>query len=117
MLSMASCISAPALTGLDKAAPLEVHGILKLADGRLERVAAPWLISAEGAHSLVRTTLHLPFEGHMREEQYALGDLLVASDLPDNDIQTFSSDHGFLGLFPMGGKHFRLSPPIRSANL
>jgi 2-polyprenyl-6-methoxyphenol hydroxylase-like FAD-dependent oxidoreductase len=85
-----------------------VQGILKLADGSLERVAAPWLISAEGAHSLVRTTLDLPFEGHTREEQYALGDLLVAGDLPDSDIQIFSSDHGFMALFPMGGEHFRL---------
>jgi 2-polyprenyl-6-methoxyphenol hydroxylase-like FAD-dependent oxidoreductase len=85
-----------------------VQGILKLADGSLERVAAPWLISAEGAHSLVRTTLDLAFEGHTREEQYALGDLLVAGDLPDSDIQIFSSDHGFMALFPMGGEHFRL---------
>jgi 2-polyprenyl-6-methoxyphenol hydroxylase-like FAD-dependent oxidoreductase len=85
-----------------------VQGILKLADGSLERIAAPWLISAEGAHSLVRTTLDLPFEGHTRDEQYALGDLLVAGDLPDSDIQIFSSDHGFMALFPMGGEHFRL---------
>src|SRR6266446_869721 len=85
-----------------------VQGILKLADGSVERVAAPWLISAEGAHSLVRTTLDLPFEGHTREEQYVLGDLLVAGDLPDSDILIFSSDHGFMGLFPMGGEHFRL---------
>ena len=85
-----------------------VQGILKLADGSLKRVAAPWLISAEGAHSIVRTTLDLPFEGHTREDQYALGDLLVAGDLPDSDIQIFSSDHGFMGLFPMGGEHFRL---------
>jgi 2-polyprenyl-6-methoxyphenol hydroxylase-like FAD-dependent oxidoreductase len=85
-----------------------VQGILKLADGSLERVAAPWLISAEGAHSLVRTTLDLPFEGHTRDEQYALGDLLVTGDLPDSDICIFSSDHGFMGLFPMGGAHFRL---------
>jgi 2-polyprenyl-6-methoxyphenol hydroxylase-like FAD-dependent oxidoreductase len=79
-----------------------VQAILKLADGSVEQVAAPWLISAEGAHSLVRTTLDLPFEGHTREEQYVLG------DLPDSDIYIFSSDHGFMGLFPMGGEHFRL---------
>jgi 2-polyprenyl-6-methoxyphenol hydroxylase-like FAD-dependent oxidoreductase len=84
------------------------QAILKLADGSLERVAAPWLISAEGAHSLVRATLDLPFEGHTREEQYALGDLLVAGTLPDSDFHLFSSDHGFMGLFPMGGEHFRL---------
>src|SRR5260370_38457196 len=76
-----------------------VQGILKLADGSLERVAAPWLISAEGAHSLVRTTLDLPFEGHTREEQYALGDLPLAGDLPSRHIQLFSADHGCMALF------------------
>src|SRR6516225_4860552 len=36
-------------------------------------------------------TLDLPFEGHTRGEQYALGDLLVTGDLPDSDISIFSS--------------------------
>jgi 2-polyprenyl-6-methoxyphenol hydroxylase-like FAD-dependent oxidoreductase len=84
------------------------QAILKLANGRLQRFAAPWLISAEGAHSLVRTTLDLPFEGHTRDEQYALGDLLVAGNLPNSDFHIFSSDHGFMALFPMGGERFRL---------
>jgi len=84
------------------------QAILKLADGRLQRVAAPWLISAEGAHSLVRTTLDLPFEGHTRDEEYALGDLLVAGNLPNSDFHIFSSEHGFMALFPMGGERFRL---------
>ena len=69
---------------------MRAQAILKLADGRLQRVAAPWLISAEGAHSLVRTTLDLPFEGHTRDEQYALGDLLVAGNLPNSDFHIFS---------------------------
>jgi 2-polyprenyl-6-methoxyphenol hydroxylase-like FAD-dependent oxidoreductase len=84
------------------------QAILKLADGRLQQVAAPWLISAEGAHSLIRTTLDVQFEGHTREEQYALGDLLVAGNLPNSDFHIFSSDHGFMALFPMGGERFRL---------
>jgi 2-polyprenyl-6-methoxyphenol hydroxylase-like FAD-dependent oxidoreductase len=76
-----------------------VQGILKLADGSLERVAAPWLISTEGAHSLVRTTLDLPFEGHTREEQYALGDLLVSGDLPDSgDAAHIHSPAGAQGM-------------------
>jgi 2-polyprenyl-6-methoxyphenol hydroxylase-like FAD-dependent oxidoreductase len=84
------------------------QAILKLADGRLQRVAAPWLISAEGAHSLVRSTLDLPFEGRTRDEEYALGDLLVAGNLPNSDFHIFSSEHGFMALFPMGGERFRL---------
>jgi hypothetical protein len=69
---------------------MRAQAILKLADGRLQRVAAPWLISAEGAHSLVRTTLDVPFEGHTRDEQYVLGDLLVAGNLPNSDFHIFS---------------------------
>jgi len=63
-------------------------------------------------------TLDLPFEGHTRGEQYALGDLLVTGDLPDSDISIFSSDHGFMGLFPLGGEHFRLiaSNPLSKAS-
>ncbi len=98
-----------------------VSAVLKHRDGGLERVAAPWLIGADGAHSLVRTTLDLPYEGHTREERYALGDLLIDGDLPDSDFHIFSSEHGFMGLFPIGGNHFRLiasnplSPPGKDA--
>jgi 2-polyprenyl-6-methoxyphenol hydroxylase-like FAD-dependent oxidoreductase len=88
--------------------PSPVHAVLARQDGGLERMATPWLIGAEGAHSLIRTTLDLPYEGHTREEQYALGDLLIESSLEDTDFHIFSSEHGFMGLFPMGGEHFRL---------
>ncbi|MCJ2072463.1 FAD-dependent oxidoreductase [Methylobacterium sp. J-030] len=84
------------------------HAVLEGPDGALERVAAPWIIAAEGAHSLVRTTLDLPFEGHTRTEDYALGDLKIDGALADTDFHIFSSEHGFMGLFPMGGEHFRL---------
>ena len=89
-------------------APSPVEATLRHRDGRLEQVATPWLISAEGAHSIVRTTVDLQFEGHTREEQYALGDVRIDGDLTDTDFHIFSSEHGFMGLFPMGGDHFRL---------
>ncbi len=85
-----------------------VSAVLRLPDGSLENVTAPWLIGAEGAHSLVRTTLDLAFEGKTREEHHALGDLLIDGGLSDTDLHIFSSEHGFMGLFPMGGEHFRL---------
>ena len=46
--------------------PRLVTVVLRHADGRLEEATAPWLIDAEGAHSIVRTTLALPFEGRPR---------------------------------------------------
>ena len=88
--------------------PNPVRVVLRHADGRLEQAQAPWLISAEGAHSTVRATLDLPFEGKTRDEQYALGDLHIDGELAETDLHIFSSEHGFLGLFPMGNRRFRL---------
>src|SRR4029077_12775210 len=88
--------------------PNPVRFVLRHADGRLEQAQAPWLISAEGAHSTARATLDLPFEGKSREEQYALGDLHIDGELAETDLHIFSSAHGFLGLFPMGNRRFRL---------
>ena len=88
--------------------PTPVRVVLRHADGRLEQAQAPWLISAEGAHSIVRATLDLPFEGKTRDEQYALGDLHIDGELAETDLHIFSSEHGFLGLFPMGNRRFRL---------
>jgi 2-polyprenyl-6-methoxyphenol hydroxylase-like FAD-dependent oxidoreductase len=94
--------------------PNPVKVVLRHAAGRLEEARAPWLISAEGAHSTVRSTLDLPFEGKTRDEQYVLGDLHLDGDLVETDFHIFSSGHGFLGLFPMGNRRFRLiaSNPI-----
>ncbi len=88
--------------------PNPVKAVLRHPDGRMERAEAPWLISAEGAHSSVRATLDLPFEGRTFESNYALGDLYADGDLPEADMQIFTSDRGFLAVFPLGGRHFRL---------
>ena len=85
-----------------------VTGILKHADGSLEEVQTEYLIDCEGAHSVSRTTLDLQFAGKTRKESYALGDLYIDGDLADSDFHIFSSERGFLGLFPMGKRHFRL---------
>ena len=91
-----------------------VTAVLQHGDESIERFPCSYMIAAEGAHSIVRATLGLSFEGKSLEEQYALGDLYVDGDIVDSDLQTFSSEHGFLGLFPMGNRRFRLiaSNPI-----
>jgi 2-polyprenyl-6-methoxyphenol hydroxylase-like FAD-dependent oxidoreductase len=95
-----------------------VKVVLRHADGRLEQAQASYLISAEGAHSMVRTTLDLQFEGKTRDEQYVLGDLHIDGELAHTDFHIFSSEHGFMGLFPMGARRFRLfaSNPISTPN-
>jgi 2-polyprenyl-6-methoxyphenol hydroxylase-like FAD-dependent oxidoreductase len=99
--------------------PNPVKVVLRHADGRLEQAQAPWLIDAGGAHSTVRTTLALAFEGRTFDQTYALGDLLVDGDLAEDEFHLFSTEHGstahgFLGLFPLGQRRFRIiagTPP------
>jgi 2-polyprenyl-6-methoxyphenol hydroxylase-like FAD-dependent oxidoreductase len=95
-----------------------VRAILKHRDGSLEEVSCEYLIDSEGAHSISRTTFNLQFEGKTREESYALGDLYVNGDLPATDFHIFSSQFGFMGLFPMGERRFRLiaSNPLSKPN-
>ena len=89
---------------------------LKHSDGTLEEITVDYLIDCEGAHSISRTTLNLQFAGKTRDESYALGDLYIDGDLADSNFHIFSSTHGFMGLFPMGNRRFRLiaSNPIGS---
>ncbi len=88
--------------------PSPVKVVLRHAGGNLEEALAPWLIDAEGAHSTARTTLGLPFEGRTMDETYALGDVLVEGGLSEDDFHLYSTRFGFMGLFPLGRRRFRI---------
>jgi 2-polyprenyl-6-methoxyphenol hydroxylase-like FAD-dependent oxidoreductase len=84
-----------------------VKAVLRNSEGALEELEAAYLISAEGAHSMVRRTLNLQFQGKSLEQSYALADLHLDGDLPDDELSIFTAEHGFLAVFPMGERHFR----------
>lgn len=85
-----------------------ITAILHHKDGGNEEVHASYLIDAEGAHSIVRATLGLGFQGKTFDQNYLLADLFADSELSGTDFHIFSSEHGFLALFPMGNRRFRL---------
>lgn len=98
--------------------PSPVRAVLRHPNGALEEANAPWLISAEGAHSVVRTTLDLQFEGKTLDTTFALADVRMDGDLPETDFHAFSSEHGSLILFPFGGDRVRLvasDPPEKGS--
>jgi 2-polyprenyl-6-methoxyphenol hydroxylase-like FAD-dependent oxidoreductase len=86
----------------------KLTAVLRRADGSLEQFECSYLIDAEGAHSIGRGTIGLHFEGKSHVESYALGDLHIDSDLAETDFHIFSSEHGFMSMFPMGGRRFRV---------
>ena len=86
----------------------KLTAVLQHRDGSLEKFECSYLIDAEGAHSTARGTVGLHFEGKPLVEDYTLGDLYIDGDLVETDFHIFSSVHGFISLFPMGGRRFRL---------
>jgi 2-polyprenyl-6-methoxyphenol hydroxylase-like FAD-dependent oxidoreductase len=94
--------------------PNPVEAVLRHADGRLEEMRTSWLIAADGAHSLVRRTLDLPFEGKAMDAEFVLGDMRVEGALAASDFHIFSSAHGMMGMFPYGDGRFRIvaSTPV-----
>jgi pentachlorophenol monooxygenase len=62
----------------------DAHRVTVTLDGDVgeQTVRAGYLIGADGAHSIVRKTLDLTFEGAAFEEQYMLGDVEVDWSVP-----------------------------------
>jgi 2-polyprenyl-6-methoxyphenol hydroxylase-like FAD-dependent oxidoreductase len=88
--------------------PSGVTSSLEHTDGSLEQLGVAYMVDAEGAHSIVRSSLGLDFKGSTFNQNYLLGDVHVDGQLVSSDFHIFSSEHGFMGLFPMGGSEFRL---------
>ncbi|MFE5595876.1 FAD-dependent monooxygenase [Streptomyces sp. NPDC056549] len=55
---------------------------LRTASGADEELRVPYLIGCDGAHSVVRKTLGLSYEGGAFQEAYMLGDVVADWDLP-----------------------------------
>jgi len=76
-------------------------------DGSTEEVRVPWILGCDGAHSVVRKTLGLPFEGSTYEQRIVQADVRV--DFPhavhDDEISIFLGPGGMLAFFPLPGEH------------
>ena len=85
-----------------------VQVTLRKANGSLEELNAAYLIDAEGAHSVVRHSMDLPFKGASLLNSYALADLYIDGDLPEDQLSIFVPESGLLAAFPMGHRRFRI---------
>lgn len=81
---------------------------IKGPENPVETFSASYLISAEGAHSIARTKLGIEFAGKTMGQNYALGDLHIKGDIPEDELSIFLGKKGFLAVFPLTGQRFRL---------
>jgi 2-polyprenyl-6-methoxyphenol hydroxylase-like FAD-dependent oxidoreductase len=83
--------------------------VLQHADGRLEQIAADYVIGCDGAHSAVRNLAGIDFPGSTYPDECLLGDVEMRWRLPDDQLSICPAADGVLLAFPLPGQHhFRI---------
>lgn len=78
-------------------------------DGRNEATTADWLIGCDGAHSLIRHRLAMPFEGNIVPGTFVLADVHVSGlDLPEDEFPIFWHRNGMVAFFPIDKTRYRV---------
>lgn len=92
-----------------------VSATLRHPDGRNEQVRCAWLLGCDGAHSAVRHTLGLPFEGAPEPSDWILADIHVQGPLPADEVTIHFSPSGLLVFFPIEPHRFRVVADLGAA--
>jgi 2-polyprenyl-6-methoxyphenol hydroxylase-like FAD-dependent oxidoreductase len=72
-----------------------------------ERLRVAYLLGCDGAHSIVRKHLQVPFEGSTYDNDFLQVDCKVRWEYPDNVGQGFFTDEGVIVCLPLGQGTFR----------
>ncbi len=79
-----------------------VKTVLRHADGRDEVLESDWLVGCDGAHSVVRHGLGLPFEGNTLQSDWMLADIHLAGyPFPESEMAIYWHEDGVLVVFPI----------------
>ncbi|MCO5937246.1 FAD-dependent monooxygenase [Mucilaginibacter sp. RB4R14] len=60
-----------------------------------------YVVGADGAHSVVRKQLAIPFNGDTYQHKFFLADVKLASEMPDDILNMFLAKNSFAAFFPM----------------
>lgn len=84
--------------------------IATLQSGRsILTLSCDYLVGADGAHSVVRKQLAIPFTGDTYQHKFYLADVVLGNQIDGEQINLFLGEKGFAGFFPMPeDKAFRI---------
>jgi 2-polyprenyl-6-methoxyphenol hydroxylase-like FAD-dependent oxidoreductase len=86
----------------------KVEAWLRFAEGADEKVEVDYLLGCDGAHSTVRHTTGITFDGEQYAEGFATFDVHVDWAIPDEELSIFVAEEGMLACFPLGEKRYRI---------
>lgn len=75
--------------------------IIQYADGRLEHYQPQWTVGCDGAHSTIRHSLSIPFEGEAYQEIFLITDVKAETPLFRNAPHGFFTKFGIVLVMPL----------------
>jgi 2-polyprenyl-6-methoxyphenol hydroxylase-like FAD-dependent oxidoreductase len=82
---------------------------LRHGDGHSEQARFDWVIGCDGAHSVVRHTLGLSFEGETMQSDWILADVrLQGFPIPETELGLYWHEDGPLAVFPITPGRYRV---------
>ena len=96
-----------AVTGVSQDADgVRLH--VQRAGGAVETLETEYVVGCDGANSLVRQAVGIPFEGSSAEETFLLADVAIEQDEPDDEWRFWFHEDGLLSAMPLPGGLYRL---------
>jgi 2-polyprenyl-6-methoxyphenol hydroxylase-like FAD-dependent oxidoreductase len=87
----------------------EVETTLRHADGQEEIVSSEWLLGCDGAHSVVRHSLGVPFAGETMNSDWMLADIHMSGyPFPDSEASVYWHNDGAFVIFPISPGRYRV---------
>ncbi|MEU5404257.1 FAD-dependent monooxygenase [Streptomyces sp. NPDC005963] len=90
---------------VDRSGPDQSVTVVLRSGGSEETVTVPWLVAADGARSLVRTAVGIPFEGHTFERTFLIGDGTLEGAPAEAEVQHHIAPEGVLVIVPQPDGH------------
>ena len=85
-----------------------VSAVIREEGGAEETIRAKFLVSCEGAHSVVRKQAGFTFTGSTFPLRTLLADVTIDWDLPGNEVHAWFHRDGSFAALPFGGQKWRL---------
>jgi 2-polyprenyl-6-methoxyphenol hydroxylase-like FAD-dependent oxidoreductase len=85
-----------------------VVSLVRHKGGKEETVNTTYLIGADGAHSVVRHQLQIPFGGKTYQQSLFVLDCKIKEDFPPDEMYLSFSEESFAGFFPLTNGRFRV---------
>jgi 2-polyprenyl-6-methoxyphenol hydroxylase-like FAD-dependent oxidoreductase len=92
-----------------------VTATIKRANRREEVLQVDWLVGADGAHSVVRHNLNIPFAGKTYQQSLFVLDCEVSLHVPADEMSIAFAERAFAGFFPLTNGRCRVIGTVPEA--